>query len=113
MFMVDMQGTLEVATRSSRSRTPGERYCGSCMATPTRSSSFRVTPTAPPAVLLPGRLVPPRLRIHYTASAEGTHSKCRLSCYRAAWWPPLLAAKGRIIFELRVRKTHFCMQDPI
>ena len=34
---VDMQGTFDFATASSSSRTPGERYCGSCMARPTRS----------------------------------------------------------------------------
>ena len=34
MFMIDMQGTRDLATASSSSRTPGERYCGSCMASP-------------------------------------------------------------------------------
>ena len=37
MFMIDMQGLRDFATASSNSRTPGERYCGSCMANPTRS----------------------------------------------------------------------------
>ena len=37
MFMIDMQGTRDFATASSNSRTPGERYCGSCMASPIRS----------------------------------------------------------------------------
>ncbi len=39
MFMIDMHGTLDLATASSSSRTPGERYCGSCMASATRSKS--------------------------------------------------------------------------
>ena len=34
MFMIDMQGTRDFATASSSSRTPGERYCGSCMREP-------------------------------------------------------------------------------
>jgi hypothetical protein len=37
MFMIDMHGTLLRATASSSSRTPGERYCGSCIASATRS----------------------------------------------------------------------------
>ena len=37
MFMMDMQGTFAFATASSSSRTAGERYCGSCMASATRS----------------------------------------------------------------------------
>jgi hypothetical protein len=37
MFMIDMHGTPERATASSSSRTPAERYCGSCMASATRS----------------------------------------------------------------------------
>ena len=37
MFMIDMQGTRAFATDSSSSRTPGERYCGSCIASATRS----------------------------------------------------------------------------
>ena len=37
MFMIDMHGTRAVATASSNSRTPGERYCGSCIARTTRS----------------------------------------------------------------------------
>src|SRR5215470_1969141 len=36
-FMIDMHGTLDLATESSNSRTPGERYCGSCIASATRS----------------------------------------------------------------------------
>ena len=34
---IDMQGTLDVATRDNSSRTPGDPYCGSCMASATRS----------------------------------------------------------------------------
>jgi len=37
MFMIDMQGTFLRATASSNSRTSGERYCGSCIASTTRS----------------------------------------------------------------------------
>ena len=37
MFMIDMHGTFDLATASSSSRTPGERYCGSCIASATRS----------------------------------------------------------------------------
>ena len=37
IFMIDMQGTRDFATVSKRSRTPGTRYCGSCMHSPTRS----------------------------------------------------------------------------
>ena len=37
MFMIDMQGFLDFATASSNSRTPGERYCGSCIASEIRS----------------------------------------------------------------------------
>jgi len=37
MFMIDMHGTFESATASSSSRTPGERYCGSCIARAIRS----------------------------------------------------------------------------
>ena len=35
--MIDMHGTRDRATASSNSRTPGERYCGSCIAKATRS----------------------------------------------------------------------------
>ena len=34
MFMIDMHGTFGLATASSSSRTPGARYCGSCIARP-------------------------------------------------------------------------------
>jgi hypothetical protein len=37
MFMIDMQGTLALATASINSRTLGTRYCGSVIANPTRS----------------------------------------------------------------------------
>ena len=37
MFMIDMHGTLARAQASSSSRTPGERYCGSCIPSTTRS----------------------------------------------------------------------------
>ena len=56
MFMIDMHGTLDFATASSSSRTPGERYCGSCMASPTRSKSFGFTSPGPAADTLPGSL---------------------------------------------------------
>jgi hypothetical protein len=36
MFMIDMHGTFAVATASSNSRTPGERYWGSCIARATK-----------------------------------------------------------------------------
>ena len=35
--MIDMQGTLALATLSSRSRNSRAPYCGSCMASATRS----------------------------------------------------------------------------
>src|SRR6266581_2393342 len=54
MFMIDMQGSLALATASSSSRTPGERYCGSCMASATRWCSEGLTPAVPPADILPG-----------------------------------------------------------
>ena len=37
MFMIDITGFFDAATRSSSSRTAGARYCGSCMASTTRS----------------------------------------------------------------------------
>ena len=37
MFMIDMHGTFAFATALMSSRTPGERYCGSCIASATRS----------------------------------------------------------------------------
>ncbi len=37
MFMIDMHGFRDFATASSSSRTPAERYCGSCIASATRS----------------------------------------------------------------------------
>ena len=56
MFMIDMQGTFDFATASSNSRTPGERYCGSCIARPTRSKSAGFTSAGPAADTLPGSL---------------------------------------------------------
>ena len=56
MFMIDMHGTRDLPTASSSSRTPGERYCGSCMHRPIRSYFFGSTPVAGPAVTLPGSL---------------------------------------------------------
>src|SRR6516165_8582234 len=35
--MIDMQGTFARPTASRSSRTPADRYCGSCTASPTRS----------------------------------------------------------------------------
>ena len=40
MFMIDMQGTRDVATASRSSRTPFDPYCGSCIASPIRSKYF-------------------------------------------------------------------------
>ena len=54
MFMIDMHGTRLVATASSSSRTPGERYCGSCIASATRSKSAGLTSPGPAARRLPG-----------------------------------------------------------
>ena len=42
MFMIDMHGTRISPPQSSSSRTPGERYCGSCIARPTRSYSLGI-----------------------------------------------------------------------
>src|SRR4051812_6466007 len=53
MFMIDMQGTFDFATASSSSRTPGERYWGSCMASETRSNA-RGSTSVPTAETLPG-----------------------------------------------------------
>src|SRR5689334_20113024 len=53
MFMIDMQGLRDLATRSRSSRTPGERYCGSCIARPTRSY-FEGSASVPVASTLPG-----------------------------------------------------------
>jgi hypothetical protein len=55
MFMIDMHGTLALATASSSSRTPGERYCGSCIANATRSKSAGLNAVVPPADNCPGR----------------------------------------------------------
>ncbi len=54
MFMIDMQGTLALATASSNSRTPAERYWGSCIARTTRSKSAGSADAGPPAVSFPG-----------------------------------------------------------
>ena len=54
MFMIDMQGTLALATRSSNSRTSDERYCGSCIASTTRSNSEGSASAGPPAESFPG-----------------------------------------------------------
>ncbi len=54
MFMIDMHGTRDFATASSNPRTPGEPYCGSCMARPIRSYSRGSTPFAPAADTWPG-----------------------------------------------------------
>ena len=56
MFMMDMQGTRDFATLSSSSRTPGERYCGSCIARPIRSNADGFTSAGPAAETLPGNL---------------------------------------------------------
>src|SRR3974377_2427305 len=56
MFMIDMHGTLARATASSSSRTPGERYCGSCIASATMSYSPGLGPALPPAGIFPGSL---------------------------------------------------------
>ncbi len=37
MFMIDMQGTFAFAIAASSSRTPGDPYCGSCIASAMRS----------------------------------------------------------------------------
>ena len=57
MFMIDMHGTCDSATASSSSRTPGERYCGSCIASPTRSNAFGSTRRCPPRDSLPGSVL--------------------------------------------------------
>jgi hypothetical protein len=54
MFMIDMHGTRALATASSSSRTPGERYCGSCIASTTRSYCAGLMPAVPSAESLPG-----------------------------------------------------------
>ena len=54
MFIIDMQGTLALATASSSSRTPGDRNCGSCMASATRSYSDGSTASVVAADSLPG-----------------------------------------------------------
>src|SRR5258707_15026215 len=91
MFMIDMQGTLALATASSSSRTPGERYCGSCMASATRWCSEGLTPAVPPADILPGsffelistspsrpltgmRTIAPSLLIR--SASAGRHTRC-------------------------------------
>jgi hypothetical protein len=56
MFMMDMHGTLARATASMSSRTPDERYCGSCIASPTRSYSDGLIAPGPSAETLPGSL---------------------------------------------------------
>ena len=56
MFMIDIVGTRLVATASSSSRTPGERYCGSCIASATRSKSAGLTSPGPAARKLPGSI---------------------------------------------------------
>src|SRR5690349_21127436 len=56
MFMIDMHGTLAFAIASRSSRTPGERYCGSCIASATRSYSFGLMAAGTSAESLPGSL---------------------------------------------------------
>ena len=56
MFMIDMVGTRDFATASSSSRTPGERYCGSCIASPIRSKSFGLISFGPEADTLLAKL---------------------------------------------------------
>ncbi len=56
MFMIDIVGFRLFATASSSSRTPGERYCGSCIASATRSKSDGLTSPGPAADSLPGKL---------------------------------------------------------
>jgi len=70
MFMIDMHGTFERATRSSNSRTPGEPYCGSCMASATRStgSSSRKRVVSQPVRPHTGQPTPPQTR-HSTSNA--------------------------------------------
>src|SRR5450631_142102 len=54
MFMIDMHGTRDFATASRSSRTPGERYWGSCIASATRSKSRGFTSAGPFATIFPG-----------------------------------------------------------
>ena len=54
--MIDMHGTRDSATASSSSRTPGERYCGSCIASAIRSYSDGLTAPGPSADRRPGSL---------------------------------------------------------
>ena len=54
--MIDMHGTFAFATASSSSRTPGERYCGSCMPRTTRSCPAGLASTGVHAESLPGSL---------------------------------------------------------
>ena len=54
MFMIDMHGTRASAVRRSNSRTLLARYCGSCIARPTRSNAAGSTASGAAAESLPG-----------------------------------------------------------
>ena len=56
MFMMDMHGSFAFATPSSSSRTPLERYCGSCMASTTRSYPASLIALGTSALSFPGSL---------------------------------------------------------
>src|SRR5262245_61237797 len=56
MFMIDTHGTRDVATAFISSRTPGDPYWGSCIASPMRSYSRGSTSVASAADTRPGSL---------------------------------------------------------
>src|SRR5258705_13683115 len=116
MFMMDMHGTLALATAASNSRTPGERYCGSCIASATRWESDGFTPAVPPADILPGsffelistspsrpltgiRTIAPSLLI--SSASAGAHTRCTACPASASLVPrsePYEAPRIRILY---------------
>ena len=94
MFMSDRHGTFAPAVRSRSSRTPLAPYCGSCMASTTRSWAAGSAASGAAADTLPGRVlesistgprplsgrrtrVPSRL---ISSAVAGRHTSF-------AWWP--------------------------
>src|SRR5947209_20535016 len=122
MFMIDMHGTLALATAASSSRTPGERYCGSCMASATRWYSAGLTPAVPPADILPGsflelistspsrpltgmRTIAPSLLI--SSASAGRQIRCTACPARASLVPrsePYEAPMIRILYLVPIKQ---------